>query len=384
MEVKTIKLPFRIKRAVLALGSQTKNAVCLAKDNYAYFSRIHPDLNQRSDFLNFDKAAKYFLKKNPEVIAYDLHPEYQSTKYALSLHTKYYLLPTQHHHAHIASCMAENNLNNKKVIGIAFDGTGLGDDADLWGAEFFICNYSRYERMAHLKYIPLIGAEKAIKQPWRVAILWLYLVYKDKLFNSGIDFVKKIDKREWSVLKKMYDAGFNCPLASSMGRLFDGVASLVLNKLKVNFEAEAAIELEKLASSYKAEGASYRFKIIKEKNTYILDVGPMFKEVTQDIMKKEPKEKIAYRFHYTIAEMIKRVCLLLRNKTRINEVVLSGGVFQNKVLLKLSSDLLYEEGLRVFTHKKLSPSDSSIALGQAAIVNFPASGYYEDDAGSRR
>lgn len=370
MEVKTIRLPFRIKRAVLALGSQTKNAICFAKDNYAYLSRIHPDLNRRSDFFDFDKTVRYFLKKNPRIIAYDLHPEYQSTKYALSLHTKYYLLPTQHHHAHIASCMAENNLNNKKIIGVAFDGTGLGDDHTFWGAEFFLCDYSRYQRIAHLKYIPLIGGEKAIRQPWRVAIVWLYLLYKQRLFDLKADFIKKIDKNKWSVLKKMYDADFNCPLASSMGRLFDGVASLVLNKPKVNFEAEAAIELEKLASSYKAEGASYRFKIIKEKNMLILDPGFVFKEVISDLKAKQSKERIAFRFHYTVAEMIKKVCLVLRNKTRINEVVLSGGVFQNKVLLKLSSDLLYEECFRVFSHKKLSSSDSSIALGEVVIANF--------------
>jgi hydrogenase maturation protein HypF len=371
MVLNKIYLPFRVKRPILALGSQTKNTICFSKDDIAYLNNRPLDLNHPDDLLRFEKIVKYFLKKQPKIIVYDLHPEYESTKFAQMISVKrYHLSAAQHHHAHIASCMAENNLDNRKVIGVAFDGTGMGDDNTLWGAEFLVCDYSNYNRRAHLKYIPLIGAEIAIWQPWRTAIFWLYLIYQDRMFNLGIDFVKRVDKRKWEVLKKMYDAEFNCPQVSSMGRFFDSVASLVLNKIKVNFEAEAAIELEKLATGHRPQATGYGFKILRDKSKYILDPTPMFKQIIADLTAKESKENIAYRFHVTVAEMVKRVCLILRKETNINRIVLSGGVFQNKVLLPLALDLLYKEGFRVFTHKQLSCSDSSISLGQVAIGNF--------------
>lgn len=375
MKLKTIELPFRIKKSILALGSQTKNTICFLNNNVAYLSQIHSNLTIPDNFLSFEKTIKYFLKKHPKIIAYDLHPEYESTKYikALSM-LSYKLTAIQHHHAHLASCMIENGLNNQKVIGIAFDGTGLGDDHTLWGAEFLICDYSGYVRYAHLRYIPLVGADRAIWQSWRIAILWLYLIYKDRIFDLGIDFVKRIDRKKWLVLKRMYNSGFNSPLTSSMGRLFDSVASLVLNKLNVKFEAEAAIELEKKATKYISTAlprvAAYHFQINPEGKKYVIDPASIIKEIVLDLKHKRSKELIAYKFHYTVAEIIRKMCLTLRKKTKINKIVLSGGVFQNKILLKLSLDLLYKEGFSVFTHKKLSCSDSSISLGQAAIGNY--------------
>jgi hydrogenase maturation protein HypF len=379
MKFKKISLPFRVKKPILALGSQTKNTVCFAKDNFAYLSAIHADLNRPGDLFDFEKTVKYFLKQRPKIIAYDLHPEYQSSRYAQDfLPSAYNLIPIQHHHAHIASCMIDNRLNNRKVIGVAFDGTGLGDDENLWGGEFFLCDYSHYERKAHLKYVPLIGAEQAIWQPWRVAAFWLYLIYKDKLFDSGIGLVKKIDKKKWSMLKKINDSRFNSPLTSSMGRFFDAVASLVFNKIKVRFEAEAAIELEEKAALFipreigrrRKQRESYQFKIISHEGKYVIDPAPAIREIVLDLKNGQTREAIAYRFHFTIAEMIKKICLSLRKQTRINEVVLSGGVFQNKVLLRLSLDLLYKQDFRVFAAKELPSGDSAVALGQAAIANF--------------
>jgi len=371
MEYKRILLPLKLKKGILALGSQTKNTICLAQGSLAYFSGVHADLNQAADFLKFEQDLTRFLRQRPKVIVYDLHPEYQSTKFAHTLSPNIYrIIPIQHHHAHVASCMAENNLKNQKVIGVVFDGTGLGGDNSLWGAEFFICNYAQYARKAHLRYIPLLGAERAIEEPWRLAMLWLYLIYKEKALALKIDFIKKIDRKKWMVLKSMYDSGFNSPLASSMGRLFDAVASLVLNKFKVKFEAEAARELEKVATNYKLQAAGYRFKIIKAKEDCIIDPQPMFQEIIDDLRAKEAKGKIAYRFHLTVAEMIGKICLDLRKETKINQVILSGGVFQNRLLLKLSLDLLSKAGFNVFTHHKLSCSDSGISLGQVMIGNF--------------
>jgi len=378
MELKKIKLPFKIKRPILALGSQSKNTICFARDNFAILSSVRPDLSNYKDFLNFQKIVKYFLKKNPKIIAYDLHPEYQSTKYALQLHaTRYTLHAIQHHHAHIASCMMQNRLKNQKVIGVAFDGTGMGVDNALWGAEFLICDYKKFKRRTHLKEIPLLGGERAILEPWRLAAIWLYLIYKDKLLNLKINFVKGMNKNKWQVLRNMNLASFNSPLASSMGRLFDAVAALVLEKYKVNFEAELAIELEKRAISYqpclagrRVSAISYKFGIVKNKGHYILDPLPMFKEIVSDLQRKESQEKIAYRFHLTVARMISETCLILRKETKINNVVLSGGVFQNKLLTFLSLGLLYKEDFNIFTHKDLPCTDSSISLGQTVIASF--------------
>jgi len=366
-----VKLNQKIKKPVLALGSHTKNSICFARGKLAYISRVHPDLSSPKDFFGFEKDVKYFLKEKPKIIAFDLHPEYASSKYASTLHTTYYILPTgiQHHHAHIASCMAENGLNNEKVIGIAFDGTGLGADDRLWGAEFLVCDYKNFKRRAHLKEVPLLGGERSILEPWRLAAIWLYLAYKDRFLNLKMDFVKGIDKKKWQVLKNMYLSGFNSPSSSSMGRLFDAAASLVLAKHKAHFEAELAIELEKIAARYKGQAKAYQFKVTKCRDKYILDPQPMFRQVVLDLKAKTPKEKIAYRFHLTAAEMIKKACLILRREDKINKVVLSGGVFQNKLLSSLAQDLLSREGFKVFMHKKLSCNDAGISLGQVLIAS---------------
>jgi len=378
MKLQKIKLPFSVKKPILALGSQTKNTLCFARDTCAYLSPVYQNLSTPKDFLRFEKIVKYFLKKNPQIIAYDLHPEYQSTKYAQQLSViSYKRSAIQHHHAHITSCMLENELKNQKIIGVAFDGTGLGTDNTLWGAEFLSCDYKNFKRNAHLKEVHLLGQDRAILEPWRLTAIWLYQAYKTKFLNLGINFVKGIERNKWQVLKKMYLSGFNSPLASSMGRLFDAVASLVLVKYKVDFEAELALELEKIAAGYlslrqadKPSVISYNFKIAKNKNTYILDPLPMFKEIVTDLKVKKPKEEIAYRFHLTVSQMVNKICLILRKETKINKVVLSGGVFQNKLLLSLSLDLLYKEGFKVFTHKNFPCNDSSISLGQVAIANF--------------
>jgi len=371
MAFKKIKLNQKIKKAVLAMGSSTKNMICFARDNLAYLGPLRSDLNAPEDFSGFERDVKRFLKKNPKIIAYDLHPEYQSTKYALALPSTYRLLPIQHHHAHIASCMADNGLKNQKVIGVAFDGTGLGLNNTLWGAEFLVCDYKNFQRKAHLREIPLLGGEKAILEPMRVAAVWLYLLYKDRFLNLDINFVKSIDRKKWGLLKKIYSTRFNSPLSNSMGRLFDAVASLVFAKYQVNFEAELAIMLEKTAASCSLNPTKgYNFKIIRKAEEYMIDPLLVFKEIVSDLRCKEAQEIIAYRFHLTVAQMIKKVCSVLRRENRINKVALSGGVFQNKLLLRMSSDLLYKEGFEVFTHKELSCNDSGISLGQALIANF--------------
>jgi len=353
------------------MGSSTKNVLCFAKGSVAYLGAVHSDLSNPEDFVKFEKEVKYFLKSNPKIIAYDLHPEYGSTKYALKLpEGRYRLLAIQHHHAHIASCMADNGLGNQRVIGVAFDGTGLGADNTIWGAEFLVCDYKNFQRKAHLKEIPLLGGERAIIEPARTAAAWLYSIYKNNFLNLKIDFVKGIDKKKWQILKNMYASGLNSPLASSAGRLFDAVASLVLVKYQAKLEAELAMELEKIAMAANPQATGYNFRLIrKSSHAYIIDPALMFKEIVSALKHKEAQEKISYRFHLTVAEIIKKTCLTLRKADKINKVVLSGGVFQNNLLLRLGSDLLRKEGFEVFTHKELSCNDSGISLGQAIIAN---------------
>jgi hydrogenase maturation protein HypF len=371
MELKKINLNFTVGNPVLSLGAQSKNTLCFAKGNFAYLTLPHPDLNNPGDFSNFLKEISIFLKKGPKIIACDLHPEYQSTKEAFKLGALgYRLVSVQHHHAHVAACMAENGIKNQKVIGVAFDGTGLGSDNTLWGGEFLICNYHSFERKAHLKEIPLLGSNQAIKEPWRLAAAWLYSIYKEKLLNQDNSFIRAIDKKKWRVLKNMQISGVNSPLSSSMGRLFDAVASLVLKKYEAGFEAELALKLERLALSYQGKTSPYPFGISRKQGSYIIDPSFFFKEIIKNLKAKAPKEEIAFRFHLSIARIIEKVTVLLRKESGINKVALCGGVFQNNLLAFLSRESLQRQGFAVLRQEELSPADSSISLGQAAVAHF--------------
>jgi hydrogenase maturation protein HypF len=372
MKLLKIDLPYKIHKPVLAVGADMKSSPCLAYGRSVFVSQTINDLQQPENFHKFQKTIALLvrrIKRQPRIIAYDPHPEYFSTKYILSLAgiKDKRLIPVQHHHAHIASCMLENGLPNQKVIGVVFDGTGLGSDNTIWGAEFLIADYRRFSRAAHLRYIPLLGGQAAILQPWRIAAAWLYLTFGNNFLN--LNFAKRINRRDWKTLKKMWEQNFNAPPASSMGRLFDAVAAFLLGIYQVKSEAEAAISLERVASGYKSPAGSYRFKIQKKAGSFIIDPVLLFKDIALDLKKGRSKEEIAACFHSTVARMIKNTCLKIRGKTGINRVVLSGGVFQNKILFKQSLNLLEKEKFWVITHKILSCSDAGISPGQAAIAS---------------
>ncbi|MFH0738544.1 MAG: hypothetical protein V2A59_01620 [Candidatus Omnitrophota bacterium] len=371
METKKINLSFTSKEPILAVGAQSKNTLCFIKGEDACLSPLHPDLSDPGDFASFKSDLEFFLKKKPKIIACDLHQGYQSTDYALrNLSSAYKIITLQHHHSHIAACMVECGMKNQKVIGIAFDGTGLGDDQTLWGGEFLICDYRNYVRVAHLKEIPLLGGSQAIREPWRLAAAWLYQIYKDRFLELSNGFTRGINKKDWRILKKIYSLGFNAPLASSMGRLFDAIASLILKKYKADSEGDLAVELERKALCHNGEVKGFVFSIRKTKRGYIIDPAPVFKGIIDGLKNKEEPQGLALRFHLGVAQMIKSLALTLRKETGINRVALSGGVFQNRLLLKESKELLYKEGFEVLLHKELSCNDSSISLGEAAIASF--------------
>ena len=361
MEFKKISLGVTIRKPVLALGSDVKNTVCYAYGNTAFVSDVTGDLKEPAAFKRFENIVKSIprrFKAAPRLIACDLHPEYFSSKYARNYFSPARVINVQHHHAHICSCMADNGLTGKKVIGIAFDGTGFGSDGTFWGAEFLVCDYSAFERRAHLKPIPLAGGERAILEPWRLLFAWTGDVYK-------------VDRRKQEAVKEMINSGYNSPLASSMGRLFDAVGALVLKKYKVSHEAEGAIALEKcVPDAVSFAERPYHFRINKKNNVYVIDPATMFEEIIVDIKNKRPAGIVSYRFHSTGAAMIQKMCLLLRKETGINKSVLSGGVFQNKILMALSIDLLRSEGFEVLIHNKLPCSDAGISLGQAVIAGL--------------
>ncbi len=370
MKTQEACLPFRVKLPVLAMGSQRKNTVCFARGDRVRMSPVYQDLSCADDFFGFEKTVAHFLKQRPGLIAHDLHPEYTATKYALSLPQGHTRVAVQHHHAHIAACMAENGLKDQKVIGVAFDGTGWGSDATLWGGEFLICNYARSRRVAHLKAVPLLGYESALRQPWKLAGLWLYLAYADKFLDLGIEFTRKINRRKWELLKKMYLSSPDIPLTSSMGRLFDALASIVSGRYKTDREAQLAVALETIARRNVRRAAAYPFILKDTPYDLVLDPLPMIKNVVADVKAGIAKERIAWRIHFSVAHMIRAACRAVRARYGLKKAVLAGGVFQNRLLLELTLPLLDADGFEVFTHQKLASNDSSLSLGQIAVAGF--------------
>jgi len=362
-----ILLNFEFKERILACGAELKNSFCLTRDNFAFMSHHIGDLENLETLTSFEQGIEHFKRMfniEPTLIAYDLHPEYLATNYALSLDD----LPkigVQHHHAHIVGCMIDNQIDGE-VIGVAFDGTGYGTDGKIWGGEFLICDYGGFERVGHLEYIPLPGGEKAIKEPWRVAASFLHKIYGHNMFDLDIDFVKDLDRKKWVVIKKMVDKGINSPMTSSSGRLFDAVSALVGVRKEIYYEGQAAIELEMAANG---EAGFYHFDLEDIENRTVILLEPLFRGIVTDLENGVGVESISSKFHNTMAEMILKMCLKLRNGRGLDRVVLSGGVFQNILLLEKTYVLLDKNNFRVFTHHRIPTNDGGIALGQAVVAN---------------
>ncbi len=363
-----VAVDLKFREQILATGAQLKNTFCLARDNFAFLSTHIGDLENFETLDFYTKEIDRFKKLcwvKPEIVACDMHPEYLSTKYASSLgHLR--RIAVQHHHAHIASCMAENGISHN-VIGVAFDGTGYGEDKAVWGGEFLLADFKEYRRAAHLKYAPMPGGEAAIKNPWRMALSYLCTCYGEDLLNLDLEFVRKLEQKRYEAIKKMLDQRINIFDTSSIGRLFDSVSVLLSWRERTNYEGQPAIELEYLADE--RIKAKYDFEILKEKDILVIDPELVIKGVVKDLLKKESKSKIAAKFHNTIAQMIIEVCKRLRKEYDINSVCLSGGVFQNIFLLDRAYYLLTHSKFETYTHHKVPTNDGGISLGQAAVAN---------------
>lgn len=347
-----ITLRWTAPRPVLACGAELKNTFCLAKNNHAFLSHHIGDLENYETLQSFVEGIEHFQRLFdivPEVVAHDLHPEYLSTKHAKTLDLE--LVGVQHHHAHIASCLADNG-EPGPVIGVAFDGLGYGTDGTIWGGEFLIADLAGFERVDHLEAVPLPGGTAAIRQPWRMAA-----VYLDAAYDGNTPERLQGDKR-WHDIIAMARHGINSPRTSSAGRLFDAVSALLGLRDTINYEGQAAIELEQLADPATRDGYSASLR-----------GADLVRAAADDLLAGTPKPVIAARFHNGVTDTVVRTCLRIRENTGTNTVALSGGVFQNLLLLDGCVDRLSAQGFRVLTHGRVPTNDGGISLGQAVVAS---------------
>lgn len=367
-----IKLPYRIKKAILACGADSKGAFALAEGERAYLVDGFGDLAEIDNLARYEKAISGYKRKlgiKPKVIACDLHPGYYSSVFAESYQPSaisHQLYRVQHHEAHIASALIDNSLTGN-VIGLAFDGTGLGYDGNIWGGEFFAGNARRLRRAAHFDYIPMPGGDKAVTEPWRMASSYLYRVFGERFVRLKADFMKKFDHGKWAVLEEMIEKKVNSPLTSSLGRLFDAAGSLILSKNKAVFEAELPIKLETMTLESCQD--AYQFDIRRKQDMTVIGYSKIIRGLVADLAKDVDRRVISTKFHNSIVNAARKVCMDLRKRFGTKKIILSGGVFQNKFLTGRMVLGLEEKGFKVYKSRCISASDSGIAAGQVAIAS---------------
>jgi hydrogenase maturation protein HypF len=347
---------------IFAAGAELTGTFAIGKRDKIFLSQYLGDLQGFGNYLFFQESYERFKKLfrfEPTLIAADLHPDYLSTRFAHEMNIT--LTQVQHHHAHIASCMAEHQLD-EKVIGVAFDGTGLGDDNNIWGGEFLISDLTSYKRAAHFDYIPLPGGDKVSHEPWRTGLSLLHKVYGKELFNQNIPFVNKIEQYKAELIIQSLEQKINCPLSSSAGRLFDAVSAITDLCNYATFHAEAPMKLESMID--KNSTSFYPFHY----SNGVVQFETTIDAILNDIKRNVPISIISTQFHNTIVEVITEVCTRLSNETGIKKVVLSGGSFQNKYLVTLSENKLNQSGFSVFMNQHIPANDSGIALGQTIIA----------------
>jgi hydrogenase maturation protein HypF len=358
----------RFRRPVLACGAELKNTFCLAKGNHAFVSHHIGDLENAETLRSFTEGIEHFQRLfdiTPEVVAHDLHPEYLSTKYALDLEAAGLvatLAGVQHHHAHIASCLADNG-EEGPVIGVAFDGTGYGTDGTIWGGEFLVADLAGFRRGGHLDPVPMPGGAAAIRQPWRMAASYLDAAYPGEP-PPGLGVVMRNAAR-WAGVVALARRGVNSPPTSSAGRLFDAVAALLGVRDAINYEGQAAIELEQLAGH--APVAGYRAGILPG-DPFRVRGADLMRAAADDVVAGAEPAAIAARFHDGVAALIEDGCVLLAERHGLTVVALSGGVFQNMLLLDRVVSRLATRGFRVLVHSQVPCNDGGISLGQAVVA----------------
>ena len=369
-----VPIPLFLNHAVppiLACGAELKNTICITKDDKAFLSQHIGDLENMIT-LDFFKLTVGHLQRvleiNPGIIACDLHPDYLSTRFAQEQQGAR-KIQIQHHHAHIVSCMAEHQLAGA-VIGLSFDGTGYGSDGAIWGGEVLVAEAKQFDRAAHLAYVPMPGSAAAIKEPWRLAISYLHDAFGDHFWVLDLPVLKQNDPQKLKIMVEMIQKGINCPQTSSLGRLFDGVAAIVGIRNQVNFEGQAAMELEMLAAS--DSDSIYDFDWLAGERIQIL-TAPIIRGVVQDVQNGLSIAQISIKFHNTLIALFTEICVGVRRDCDLNRVVLSGGCFQNSILLSGMIHELASRDFEVFAHQRVPTNDGGIALGQALVAASIAS-----------
>jgi len=374
-------LPIFLKKKfprILACGAELKNSICLTKGKNAIISQYIGDLKNEESFqffrLTIDHLQRLF-DINPEIVAYDLHPNYICSQFALNV-ASVKKVGVQHHHAHIMSCMAEHGLDGP-VIGLSFDGTGYGTDGKIWGGEVLLVDGADFSRLAHLEYTPMPGGDAAIKEPWRMAVSYLYQIYGADFFNLDLPFLRKtehskIELKKIELILQMIRIDFNSPKTSSMGRLFDAVSALLGICGTSTYEGQPAIMLEQWAAGCQSiknkSQKTYNFDWRKENGIYKISTSAIIIDLVEELIQGKSSEQVSYSFHLTLIKLFTELCIKLENETGINSIVLSGGVFQNMILLTGLQNALKKNKFFVYSHTKVPTNDGGISLGQAAIA----------------
>ncbi|MDD5189893.1 MAG: carbamoyltransferase HypF [Dehalococcoidales bacterium] len=368
-----IHLPYTSKQ-ILACGAELKNTFCLTRDDHAFISQHIGDMENTETLEHYENTLELYKKLfriKPEIVACDLHPEYLPSKYAIEYAASHNLplVKVQHHHAHIVSCMAENGIE-EPVIGVAFDGAGYGTDGHIWGGEFLVADRQKYQRAGQLEYVPMPGGALAIKKTYRMALGYIYSLLGQNFPLEGLAF-SKIPASELTIIKQQIAKGLNAPLTSSAGRLFDAVAAITGVCFEASYEAQAAIELEMRAPQRRTlnQSGRYPFTIDEKSGIKTVRLGKLMEAVIGDVRNNMPVAHISLKLHLTMAEIAVEMCREISRETGIKSIALSGGVFQNRLLLKLTSHKLKEAGFKVFTHHLAPCNDGGISLGQAVNAN---------------
>jgi hydrogenase maturation protein HypF len=362
-----VRLPWQAERPILATGAEMKNTLCLLSGHDAILSQHIGEVDSVEALDYYRQVLDHLMaifKITPEIIVHDQHPGYLTTRLARELADTYQLerIAAQHHHAHIAACLGEHGQIGP-VIGVAFDGTGYGPDGAIWGGEILVAGVDDYERFAHLEYLPLPGGEAAIRRPYRIA--WGYLFALTGTIPD-IPALAGFPAQEKQIVAQQAERGINAPLTSSCGRLFDAVSALIGICPTTTFEAQAAIALELAArESDLSHIGPYPFEIDREG---VIRVGAMLNSIVEDARSGRSVSDISAAFHHTLAAITVEAAELARAKTGLDTAALSGGVFQNRLLLRLVRDGLRSAGFTVLTHRQVPANDGGLSLGQAVIA----------------
>lgn len=360
---------------ILATGAELKNCFAVGKDNRAIMSQHIGDLKNYETYSFYSEMVNRFLelfRVKPQIVVSDMHPEYLSTRFAAEYQKNssqrqniekqgpVNWIKVQHHHAHIASAMAENELD-ESVIGVSLDGTGYGDDQNIWGGEFLICDLNGYSRYAHFSYVPMPGGDKAAFEPWRMAVSYLYDAYGKDFMKLPLEILQNKNKEELTMIESMIQKRINSPLTSSAGRLFDAVAALLNICDVASYDAEAPMKLEAIVASACSE--SYEFEMNE-----CISFRKAIKGIVDDLLAGRATSEIAAKFHNTVVESVTQMVKRIYKEKNLHKVILSGGTFQNSYLLANIINKLQEASFEVYTNQKVPCNDGGIALGQMAIA----------------